>query len=266
MLTKPIASGVMLTAIIVLGGGAMLQSDSTEAARTATVIPDVAVETSETADEAPERTATAPGRVVESAGFPVVPESESEEVAAAPARPIVTVNGRPVDGQPTPAASTPATKPAAVAEAEEETPEPQPAKEAPEAGAAKPEQQTEVAVIEPPRPIPRPEGLTVPRSQAIDYDAIAEIAYGNRGVVPETQGFMSLEERRALAPIPGEEPLEPYDPRREGLVAVVGPDGEPIWIYEDQVRGQAAPDSGVTFQTRRVQSHPYGFVYDEYGW
>lgn len=254
MLSKPIASGVMLTAIVLLGGGALLQSDSAgDAARTAVVAPEPVT------DAAPERAASAPNRVVDSAGFPVVPEAEPE-VAAAPAGPTVTVNGRPVNGERTPAQP----KPEAVAAT---PPASTPAPAAPQAS------EQEVAVVAPPRPIPRPEGLSVPRpQQAIDYDAIAAIAYGQDetyvqpGTVPETGEFMPVEQRRALAPLADEGPYAPYDPRREGLVAVVGPDGEPIWIYEEQVRGNATTNSGVTFQTRRVQSHPYGFVYDDYGW
>jgi hypothetical protein len=32
------------------------------------------------------------------------------------------------------------------------------------------------------------------------------------------------------------------------------------------VRGNATSNSGVTFETRRVQSNPFGFVYEDYGW
>lgn len=255
MLSKPIASGVMLTAIIVLGGGALLQSDSVDdAARTAIVTGPEA---------APERAASAPNRVVDSAGFPVVPEGEAEEVAA-PVGPMVTVNGRPLNGDraPSPAATTPA--PTAVA-AVPPVAEPQNDVE-------------EVAVIEPPRPMPRPEGLSLPRAQqpqpVIDYDAIAAIAYGQdeRVIEPPLPApggeFMSIEQRHQLAPLTSEFPSTPsaYDPRQDGLVAVVGPDGEPIWIYEEQVRGNATSNSGVTFETRRVQSNPFGFVYEDYGW
>jgi hypothetical protein len=121
------------------------------------------------------------------------------------------------------------------------------------------------AIAEPPLPRPRPEGLTGPgRPETIDYNAIAAIAYGDDRAEAEGSEFMSLEQRQRLAPIPNEEPLSRFDPRREGLVAVVGPDGEPIWIYEDQMRGRDATNSGVTFQTRRVQSNPFGFVYDEF--
>src|SRR5690606_7718561 len=129
------------------------------------------------AETAPERAASAPGRVVDSAGFPVVPEKADEAVAET--RPIVTVNGRPLNG------STVQPAPEAVAE----TPSPVEAEKT-DAGET-------VAVAEPPRPIPRPEGLTGPRQQAIDYDAIAAIAYGEDGAVPETGEFMSLQERQA---------------------------------------------------------------------
>lgn len=250
MLSKPIASGIMLTAIIVLGGGALLQQDSAgDQARMAAVAPEPDTQA------APERSASVPSRVVDSAGFPVVPDGEADaEVAAT--RPVVTINGRPINGAsgigPVQAA------PEAVAE----TPAPV-ADEAdvPEAGQV-------AAVIEPPHPIPRPEGLTGPRQQAIDYEAIAAIAYGEDRAVPDTGEFMSFEERHALTVPPTQEQyLAPDDPRRQGLVAVVGPNGEPIWIYEEQVRAGAATNSGVTFSTRRVQSNPFGFVYDDfYGW
>lgn len=266
MLSKPFASGVMLTAIIVLGGGALLQSDSADdAARTAVVTEPEAT---------PERTATAPTRVVDSAGFPVVPESETQETVE-PTGPMVTVNGRPLNGDRSTTSVQTQPAPEAVATT--------PAVKAPEAPT---QAQETVAINEPPRPIPRPEGLSVPRVQqpqsqpAIDYDAIAAIAYGQDETVIEppmvgnSGEFMSLEQRRQLAPLTGEVPYPPasvpdrapYDPSQDGLVAVVGPDGEPIWIYEDQVRGNATTNSGVTFQTRRVQSNPFGFVYEDFGW
>lgn len=244
MLSKPIASGIMLTAIILLGGGALLQQDGADdQAGAVAITPE--------AETAPERAASAPSRVVDSAGFPAVPEKADADVAET--RPIVTVNGRPLDGS----AAQPA--PEAVAE----TPSPADAQEA-----DAPEASETVAVVEPPRPIPRPEGLTGPRQQAIDYDAIAAIAYGEDGAVPETGEFMSLQERQALvAPQPRDDYLAPDDPRREGLVAVVGPDGEPIWIYEEQMRAGVPGNSGATFSTRRVQSNPFGFVYEDYyGW
>lgn len=254
MLSKPIASGMMLTALILVGGGALLQSDSGgEVARTAVVLP-------EAEDEAaPEQAASAPSRVVDSAGFPVVPNAE---VAAAP-KPTVTVNGRPINGESTAAPAEP--KPEAVAAT---PPASTPAPAAPEA-----REQEEVAVIVPPRPIPRPEGLSVPRQEpAIDYDALAAIAYGQDEAivppapVPGAGEWLPNAQPEAYGPVIEDTPYEPYDPRREGLVAVVGPDGEPIWIYEEQMRGNSMPNSDVTFETRRVQSHPYGFVYDDYGW
>jgi hypothetical protein len=113
MFAKPIASGLMLTAIAVLGGGALLQQDSAGDARTA-VVTDVP-EAEAVTEPAPERAASAPGRVVDSAGFPAVPEGE-REVAAAKPGPMVTVNGRPVNGERQPVAAQPA--PEAVAEAE----------------------------------------------------------------------------------------------------------------------------------------------------
>ncbi|WP_116653957.1 hypothetical protein [Pelagibacterium sediminicola] len=245
MLSKPIASGIMLTAIILLGGGALLQQDGAdEQAGVVAITPE--------AETAPERAASAPSRVVDSAGFPVVPEDAADEEVAE-TRPIVTVNGRPLNGgtvQPAPEAV--AERPLPV-EAEETN---------------VPEASETVAVAEPPRPIPRPEGLAGPRQQPIDYDAIAAIAHGEDGAVPETGKFMSLQERQALvAPQPRNGYLAPDDPRRQGLVAVVGPDGEPIWIYEEQMRAGVPGNSGARFSTRRVQSNPYGFVYEDYyGW
>ncbi|WP_196257796.1 hypothetical protein [Pelagibacterium limicola] len=261
MLSKPIASGVMLTALLLVGGGALLQSDSPDnEAHTATVTvePEVVA--------APERPASVPNRVADRAGFPVVPDAD--EVAAATSGPIVTVNGRPLDGERSTGSSTPAQT--ATVQPREETPAAQrPAEQTqPERVPQANEPSTQTAgVIEPPRPIPRPEGLSVPRQQqAVDYEAIAAIAYGQDRAVPDTGEFMSLEERSRLGAVAGEDPYAPYDPRREGLVAIVGPDGEPIWIYEEQVRGNATTNSGVTFQQRRVQSHPYGFVYDDFRW
>lgn len=250
MLSKPVASGIMLTAIVVLGGGALLQQDSAnDQAQMAAIAPEPETEA------VPERVAGAPNRVVDSAGFPVVPDSEADADVAA-TRPVVTINGRPINGAPDigPVQAAP--------EAVAETPAPA------EVEADVPEAEQAVAVIEPPRPVPRPEGLTGPRQQAIDYEAIAAIAYGEEPVAIDTGEFMSLEQRRALvAPQVQEQYLAPDDPRRQGLVAVVGPNGEPIWIYEEQVRAGAATNSGVTFSTRRVQSNPFGFVYEDYyGW
>src|SRR5690554_2517366 len=89
MLSKPIASGIMLTAIILLGGGALLQQDGADdQAGAVAITPE--------AETAPERAASAPSRVVDSAGFPAVPEKADADVAET--RPIVTVNGRPLDG------------------------------------------------------------------------------------------------------------------------------------------------------------------------
>lgn len=237
----------MLVVLLATFGGAWWQQDAAEAetARIADVQEDAAQEP----EAAPERTATAPARVVDSAGFPAVPESEPQE----PVGPIVTVNGRPLNGDRAPQAPQPAapetvaTTPAVQAPIEE--PEPQ------------------ALVAEPPRPIPRPEGLTGPsviastapqRGTVIDYEAIAAAAYGP----DDGTEFMSFEQRRALAPLPGEPGYAGYDPRADGLVEVIGPDGVTIWVYEEQLR---APSSGVTFQTRRPADN-YGFIYDEEGY
>lgn len=243
MLSRPIASGVMLVAIAGLFGAALLQPDphaQDDAVQTA--IP--ATQNVPAQQSAPERQAAAPDRVVDSAGFPVVPEGE--RTAAAAPGPIVTVNGRPLNedraAQPAQPATTASTTPRTDA-----------------VPATQPEQSA--AIAEPPRPIPRPEGLVAPAQPAIDYDAVAAAASA-----PWDDGeFMSYEQRRALAPVAGETGYGAQDPRQDGLVAIVGPSGQTIWVYEDQLR---ANESRVTIQSRQVQTNPYGFVYDDadYRW
>ena len=58
-----------------------------------------------------------------------------------------------------------------------------------------------------------------------------------------------------------------YDPRigssseQDELVGVVGPNGEILWVYEEQV---PALNSRVTIQRRQQvpQNNPFGFVYE----
>lgn len=255
MLSRPIASGAMLAVLLGAMGGAIFQQGDllAEAGVADIEIADVSTpEPAEAEAPAPETPspATAPGRVVDSAGFPVVPEVPEDEEEAAPAGPVVTVNGRPLGGSatPTPPASTPAAPPRQTPA----TPEAEDA--APEAG------DTQVAVVPPPTPQPRPEGLEVrPNERVVDYEAIAEAAYGT----PSGE-FMSREERSSLAPLPGgNQTGAVYDPRQDELVGIVGPNGEVIWVYEDQVR---SPNSRVTFQgwqqNAPPSNNPFGFVYD----
>lgn len=249
MLSRPIASGLMLLALFAALGGAMWQSDAVEdgAVRLADVEDELPIASAE--EPEPERAATAPTRVVDSAGFPAVPDAEPEPVVG----PIVTVNGRPLNADRVQPVSQ---------QAEPEQVAVTPAETAPSEGA-----QIQANVAEPPRPIPRPEGLTGPsvlastapqRGTVIDYEAIAAAAYGS------DDEFMSIEQRRALAPLPGEAGYRSeYDPRTEGLVQVVGPDGVAIWVYEEQLRSPT--NSAVTFQTRRP-ANQFGFIYDDEGY
>ncbi|RDE10187.1 hypothetical protein [Pelagibacterium lacus] len=230
MLSKPIASGVMLAVLIGAVSTAALQSqDGPDAAGV------TQVETADAETEVEERTATAPNRVVDSAGFPVVPEASAE--AEVPKGPIVTVDGRPLGGVTVPEIARTAPQPEPVA-----VPEPEAPAEA-----------VEVAVSEPPRPMPRPEGLVAPTSapDVVDYDAIAAVA----GAAPETE-FMSPEQRRSL--VTTSETYTSNQPNADGLVQIVGPSGQVIWVYADQLQ---ANDSRVTVQ-RPQPDNPFGFVYD----
>src|SRR5690606_12927106 len=103
-LSRPIASGAMLVLLVAAVGGAAVQQGNetpeagvveiSDATPPATQNEDAsdAVET-EAVDEV-ERTAAAPNRVVESAGFPVVPQAERDRGQTETAGPVVTVNGR----------------------------------------------------------------------------------------------------------------------------------------------------------------------------
>ena len=260
MLSRPIASGAMLVLLVAaVGGAALQQGDETPEAGVVEVsdVPDAeisspagdvaeteapAVENAEPEpEEVTERTATAPNRVVESAGFPVVPQAERDRGQAETAGPVVTVNGRPLgtDGAETEVAQEPAEVPAETA---------------PAADTGLDATETQVAVIEPPLPRPRPADLPT-AEPSLDYDAIAGAAYGDRAAdiaVPQ--------ERRELEPMPGvSEFAGNYDPREDELVGVVGPNGEVIWVYEEQVQGMN--NSRVSVQ-RPQPVNPFGFVYE----
>lgn len=267
MLSKPIASGAMLVLLIGVVGAAALQSDDTA--------PSAGVTQVETPDDdaAPvEREATAPNRVVDSAGFPVSEESSEDEVTSGP---VVTINGRPL-GQPTQTAGG-----SSAVSAGERAEQPGPSYSIQDDDAT----QTQTAVIEPPRPIPRPAGLTAaPRdpistagtggqaaSGMIDYDATVNAPFGIPAEPP-----MTLDQRQDLLPPanlgnhPATENGVVRDPERDELVGVVGPSGQVIWIYEEQLRNN---DSRVTFQTNQPAQNPaplqnsqpvnpFGFVYE----
>src|SRR5690606_38399127 len=107
--------------------------------------PDATILDTETAEPV-SRPAATPARVVESAGFPI---------EAAPG-PTVTINGQPLESSWTPATS-------AIAEADTQA-----------ADAT-----SEVALVAP-KPIPRPEGLSLSPAEAApatDYEAITAAAY-----------------------------------------------------------------------------------------
>lgn len=236
MLSKPIASGAMLVLLIGAAGGAVLQGGG---------VPEAGIaEVSETAESEPAQPAVAPDRVVESAGFPIVSQAERDK---ANDRPIVTVNGRPLDSAPAAAA----TETVPEIESEPVTPAPAVVED------AVPPEETQIAVIEPPLPRPRPESLAVRSVETgLDYDAIADAAYGGRD-----SEFMTPQQRQTLESMPGVAGFEPnggYAPRQDELVGVVGPNGEVIWVYEEQV---PTMNSRVTIQ-RQQTVNPFGFLYD----
>lgn len=244
MLNKPSVSGAMILALIVAFGSGWFQRDAIsrigggEAHNVEVAEIDSAVEEDvEDVVEEPERTATAPSRVVDSAGFPVVPGEPREEVRTGP---IVTINGRPL-GSDEPAVADAAADPV------------EPAVPGTDA------EQT-VAVVEPPRPIPRPEGLTLPQQgQTVDHNAVtASVARPASGISVSSEGFMSREEREALAPMPGQ-PVRPAGASGE-LVAIVGNNGQVIWVHADQ----AGPAGRVAPMPSAPVGNQYGFVYDDY--
>ena len=246
MLSKPVASGAMLVLMMGAVGAAAFQQEPGASFVAAPGAP------GETAD----RAATAADRVVESAGFPVVPPAERDRAGEATHGPMVTVNGRPLGEDPAPASQTVAS-----------TPTEGPASEAPVAQAEASAGQT--AAIEPPRPLPRPEGLAVPQEQeptGIDYDSIARAASASSQNSQVTgAGFLAPPDTQTLAPLTG--PDGGYDPRTGGtpgqdeLVGVVGPNGEILWVYQEQV---PTLNSRVTIERRQQvpQTNPFGFVYE----
>ena len=277
MLSRPIASGAMLVVLIGAVGGAMLQPGSgTPEAGVADV---QTVETGEVsapakeltepaaveADAAPEPAPVEVANVsppARPAGLPYVSPAE-RDMAVNPS-PVVTVNGRPLGAPDAEGASPRPVETASVPVADQERtvrvdPSPLPAIE------------TQTAAIEPPLPQPRPQDMPVREAEPfIDYDAIANAAYEAERANPpagQPQSGITFEQRQALAPIPNEgfEDSNGYDPRQDQLVGVVGPNGEVIWIHEDQVRN--TNQSRVNVQ-RTQRENPFGFVYDELnmGW
>lgn len=279
MIARSIAASAMLMAIVGAAGGAYLQDTSaldTAAIRTADVsdaapatptpVPSqnpVSAEPEAVADAEPapegtdageeaERSASAAQRVVESAGFPVVPSEPDADAEAAVADPgpVVTVNGRPL-GAPAPESASDDT---AVAEANAEVEAEDPAAET-----------TEVASLpNAPVPVPRPDGLEAPgRSVETRYTAST------------TRADSSVGFERRSSPTPGRDPglvpqaldrvgarSEPAapasrapSPEDEGLIEVIGENGESIWLYPEQVR------SGDRAPANAVDTDSYGIVY-----
>lgn len=281
MFSKPIASGAMLVVILGAVGVAAVQQGTDVEQVGITQVQTASPTRTPVASPSPaERAAGAPNRVVDTAGFPVVPERPAEEELTT--GPVVTVNGRPLG-----ASGTNATT-AADDEAETPAPTPRTQDQAPRDSAP----DVQVAVTEPPRPLPRPEGLSAaPRSDAIDYDAIAAAAGGqtSTGVLQppaQQQSVITLPQQQQPvittplpqqsatvvpqqpammtppAPVPGADGLL-RDPNRDELVGVVGPSGQIIWVYEEQLR--ETERSRVTFQNNQPQpqqTNPFGFVYD----
>ncbi len=242
MLGKPIASGIMLALLVAVGGGALWQ----EAARAPEPQTASTVQPSEEAKPVEPQPATAPERIVESAGFPITEETTEDESGVTNG-PIVTVNGRPL-GSPPPRPSTTQT---ATEPADEPEPDTTPA-----------EPETRMAAV--PLPQARPADLPVRPAIEPDYEEVAETTPQQTQTSSSsgTSGeFMSQSERENLAPMPADPNYDTsggYDPRDDGLVGVVGPNGEVIWVYEDQVPQN---NSRVTFQNQ-ASSNPFGFLYD----
>lgn len=237
MLSKHIASGAMLAVILGAASAAAWQHTQgpAEAAVTQveTALPIPQESAGGESEQYPaERAATAPNRVVESAGFPVIPDAEPAAPEVIPT-PIVTVDGRPL-GQ-----DTVPVEPAVAADENIDTP-------SEEAPAAAPENDVQVAVSAPPLPQPRPEGLAVRPAEPVAQ------------VPPPSQPngeFMSAEERGSLITLPGD---PAGGPTQDGLVQIVGPSGQTIWVYEDQLQ---ANDSRVMFE-RLPPNNPFGFIYE----
>lgn len=269
MLAKPTVTGAMMLAVVVAFASGWWQRDTIQRAYVPEAAPEEVAEITESDEpeevaeadepqEPEERAATAPARVVDSAGFPVTEG------------PIVTVNGRPLGSdepygpQPLQTASSAGTGTGTGTEAETTPAE------------------TETAAVEmPPIPVPRPADLPEPprtasvsdgqqdgvrAGQRIDYEAITAAAHGQSRSSVE---FMSREDRERLAPIPNEPgyaaaPASSYDPRTDGLVEVVTANGDVIWVYQDQVDRRGAELVGPVNRG----SNPLGFVYDsfDYRW
>lgn len=237
MLSQPTTTGVFILAAAVAFAGGWMQRDAFDwfTASPGVQEADAARPVLPIVPEA-ERNAQAPARTVSGPGI------DATETAST--GPIVTVNGRPLGGSQnaddetgTAVADTTAEPPA---EAEDAT------------------ETVETAAVEPPRPMPRPEGLIVP--QAADYEAITAAAYETAARPGPEEGFMSYEDRIALAPLAGGGQPMPRPAGQDELVAVVGPDGEVIWIYEDQAGGA----TGYEPRPAAKPGNPYGFVYDDY--
>lgn len=276
MFSKPIASGAMLVVLLgAVGTAAVQQGTDVEQAGITQVQTASPTRTPVASPSPAERAAGAPNRVVDTAGFPVVPERPSEEELTT--GPVVTVNGRPLG--------------ASTNDVAEDDDAPAPADDAPADTA--PDADVQVAVTAPPRPLPRPEGLSAaPREEAIDYDAIAAASGGQTSGVlrppaqqqsvitlpqqqqqqsvitqplPQQSANVAPQQPAAItppAPVPGDDGLL-RDPNRDELVGVVGPSGQIIWVYEEQLR--ETERSRVTFQNNQPQApqvNPFGFVYD----
>ncbi len=242
MLSRSVVSGAMLVLIMGAVGAAALQQ---EPGAGFVALPDAPAENTE-------RDATAADRVVESAGFPAVPQAERDRAGEATHGPMVTVNGRPL-GEDRPAAD----RTVATAPAEEPV------------AAVTPQAETsaaETAAIEPPRPLPRPEGLGVPQQQdatGIDYEAIARAAgMSGQNSQVSAPGFLTPPDTQTLAPLSGSNSAsDPRNREQDELVGVVGPNGEILWVYEEQV---PALNSRVVIERRQQapQTNPFGFVYE----
>ncbi|WP_417582708.1 hypothetical protein [Pelagibacterium sp.] len=245
MLSKPVASGAMLVVMMGAVAAAALQQEPGAG------FVDVPVAPQQSA--ALDREATAADRVVESAGFPVVPQAERDRAGEATHGPVVTVNGRPLGEDSALYNPTPPQAPV----------QPVGAETAPVTGSA------ETAAIEPPRPLPRPAGLEKPQRQnadGIDYDAIANAARGPiENYENSVTNFLTPPDTQLLAPLT--ETNADYErnlggrPEQDELIGVVGPNGEVLWVYEEQV---PTLNSRVTIERRQQvpQTNPFGFVYE----
>lgn len=226
MVSRSLASGAMLVVLLGAAGAALWQQR---------------VEVSEAS--------VADVEIAEEAALPAAPEDEIEPAEAVPDEtapddgdevrvvgPIVTVNGRPLGSLAAPA--TPSVGPVAA-----------PATEGPAVGAQ--DDPVEIAIAPPPPPA-RPEGLFArPAPDVLDYNAIAEAAYGTRA-----DDLVRIQDQ----PVPGPLPPEPIPQLsdQQHLVRIVGPDGQAIWVYPDQIE---RPESRVVIE-RWQAPNPFGFLYE----